>query len=99
MALLFSVATVFASVPVQSSKSLSVINPTVPWSPTDEDVAIFQEDWENGIGGWETVDVTATGLAWHTDDFNAYSGKSWWCGDPVIGGYDNHWLQYLISRP
>ena len=95
--LLFSASTIFAIVPVQSSKSLTDINPTTHWSPTDEDSVVFLEDWESGLGDWVTVDVTAAGLTWHTDTFNAYSGNSWWCGDPVIGGYNNHWLQYLIS--
>lgn len=31
----------------------------------------------------------------HPDRFNAYDQMSWWSGDPAIGGYDNHWLQYL----
>ncbi len=31
----------------------------------------------------------------HTDDYNAYDGKSWWCGDSTINGYNNHWLDYL----
>ncbi len=34
-------------------------------------------------------------VKFHPDAFNAYEGKSWWCGDPDIGGYDDHWLQYL----
>ena len=31
----------------------------------------------------------------HPDSFNAYDKISWWSGDFQIGGYDNHWLQYL----
>ncbi|MBN2010483.1 T9SS type A sorting domain-containing protein [candidate division KSB1 bacterium] len=31
----------------------------------------------------------------HTDEFNAYDGLSWWCSDPEIGGYLDHWLEYL----
>ncbi|MEA3500424.1 MAG: C1 family peptidase, partial [Candidatus Marinimicrobia bacterium] len=31
----------------------------------------------------------------HTDTSNAYDGKSWWCGDTSINGYDDHWLDYL----
>jgi len=34
-------------------------------------------------------------VKFHVDDFNAYEGKSWWCGDSELGGYDNRWLQYL----
>ena len=67
------------------------------WSPTDEDSSIFFENFESGFGDWTTVDVTAPGFMWHPDDYNAYAGNSWWCGDSLIGGYDNHWLQYLVS--
>lgn len=31
----------------------------------------------------------------HADTYNSFSGKSWWCGDTSINGYDNHWLDYL----
>lgn len=31
----------------------------------------------------------------YVTSFNAYDDFSWWCGNPQIGGYANHWLQYL----
>ncbi len=34
-------------------------------------------------------------VTFHVDDFNAYEGTSWWCGDPELEGYDRNWLQYL----
>jgi len=34
-------------------------------------------------------------VAFHPDTFMAWDGFSWWNGDSEIGGYDNHWLQYL----
>ena len=34
-------------------------------------------------------------LMFHPDEFTAFEGKSWWCGDPEIMGYGDHWLQYL----
>ena len=71
--------------------------PPPPYMPTDEDSSIFFENFESGWGDWTTVDNTAAGAKWHIDDYNAYSGNSWWCGDSVIGGYDNHWLQYLVT--
>ncbi len=77
-----------------------VQNPSVPGSSfaADEvDTVYYSENFESGVGGWTFVDVTAAGIKWHTDTFNAYQGNSWWCGDPAIGGYDNHWLQYLVS--
>ena len=33
----------------------------------------------------------------HVDDFNSYDGSSWWCGDSLIGGYNDHWLDFLIT--
>ena len=63
---------------------------------TDEDT-IFHEDFESGMGGWTTVDLTIQENYWHPDLFNAYQGNSWWCADSLIGGYDNHWLQYLVT--
>ena len=35
------------------------------------------------------------GTMFHPDAFNASDNMSWWCGDPQLSGYDNHWLQYL----
>lgn len=31
----------------------------------------------------------------HSDSFNSFDDVSWWCGDPDIGGYNDHWLKYL----
>ncbi len=36
-------------------------------------------------------------VAFHPSDFNSFDGSSWWCGDPFVGGYQNHWLQYLST--
>lgn len=63
----------------------------------DEDSVVWDDDFESGQGGWTFVDVTNVGNKWHIDDYNAYAGNSWWCADTVIMGYDNHWLQYMIS--
>ena len=62
------------------------------------DTLIFFESFENGISGWQTNDLTAA-TTWHADSFNAYgaNGQSWWCGDTLLGGYDNIILQYLDS--
>ena len=38
-------------------------------------------------------------LAWHVSEFNAYDDSSWWCGYEDIGGYNDHWLQYLDTPP
>lgn len=31
----------------------------------------------------------------HPDPFNAWDGLSWWCANPEINGYADHWLQFL----
>jgi len=31
----------------------------------------------------------------HPDTFNAWKGRSWWCGNPLLRGYANNWMQYL----
>ncbi|MFH1735190.1 MAG: choice-of-anchor J domain-containing protein [bacterium] len=62
-----------------------------------DDSTIYEEDFESGIGGWVTVDLTNPGSMWHKDNFNAYSGNSWWCGDSLLEGYNNNWLQYLVT--
>jgi len=62
-----------------------------------DDTTIYEEDFEIGTGGWYGSDLTNTGPKWHKDDFNAYSGNSWWCGDSLMEGYDNNWLQFLVT--
>jgi C1A family cysteine protease len=42
-----------------------------------------------------SVQDYAIPIKFHLDSFNAWKGDAWWCGDPVLGGYANHWLQYL----
>lgn len=63
----------------------------------DDDSTIYSEAFEGGPGGWTTSDLTNPGPTWHKDTYNAYSGQSWWCGKQSLTGYDNNWLQYLIS--
>ncbi len=36
-------------------------------------------------------------LQFHSDNFSAYDGVSWWCGNKAIGGYSDHWLDYLYT--
>jgi len=84
-----------------TSNYVSVRNqgvPSIPDPGIDQvDSVIFSDDFESGMGDWTFVDVSSTEAMWHTDTFNAYMENSWWCGDPALGGYDNHWLQYFIS--
>ncbi len=63
------------------------LNCNMPDSDGDGDN--FLEDYY-----WVSIaDVDA--LAWHTSDFNAYSGNSYWCGDEEVEGYLDGWLQFL----
>ena len=43
------------------------------------------------------ANVSDIPLFFHTSTYQAYSGNSWWCGDPAISGYNNSWLQALES--
>jgi hypothetical protein len=58
----------------------------------------FYDDFESEPSNWTYGDIRETnGLQWHCDSFNAYSGKSWWCGNPLVGGYLSNWYQVLIT--
>jgi hypothetical protein len=79
------------------SSGTSLEQPQV--SSIDEtDMLLIFETFEGTTTDWTTVDLTAQ-KTWHKDDFNHYgpSGMSWWVGDSLLGGYDNEWLQYLVS--
>ena len=65
----------------------------------DEDSVLYYQTFEYGAGGWTGVDLTDPGAMWHRNSYNAYSGQSWWCADTLLVGYENNWLQYLISPP
>lgn len=100
--LLFIPAALFGGLPA----SLPLTGTFVDYAPisplperdgADEDSVLFFEGFENGIGEWTTVDLTAPGFMWHLSEENAFEGNSWWCSDEELGGYDNHWLQYLVS--
>jgi hypothetical protein len=69
---------------------------------------LFFEDFEGDISGWTFDDLNwesdhyagdSITTYWHISDFNAYSGNSFWCGDPDIGGYNNGWLQAMTTPP
>ena len=100
LTLLFMAALVYAGTPPAIYQPTDQVHKLSPQgsNPTD-DYSVYLQDFESGLNGWTTNDVTAAGLQWHIDDFNAYAGDSWWCGDPLLGGYDNHWLQYLVTPP
>jgi hypothetical protein len=66
-----------------------------PNNHTRTDSIYFSEDFENGMNGWEAVDMTAMAPVWHASEFMSLDGNAWWSGLEALGGYDNHWLQYL----
>ncbi|MBU1651209.1 immune inhibitor A, partial [bacterium] len=67
----------------------------LPTDGVDEDSVIYFEDFETEPTDWETQDLTDVGPQWHADPFNGYEGNSWWCGDSLLMGYYNLWMQYL----
>ncbi|MCX6639999.1 MAG: T9SS type A sorting domain-containing protein [bacterium] len=79
------------------------LSPAEPISVTngnsyaDNDSIILWETFESGIGGWTTSDLTNPGPSWHHDTYNGFSGPSWWSGKTSLMGYENNWLQYLVS--
>ena len=67
-------------------------------------LVVFEDDLEGDVSGWTTYDETeplTEPIYWHTSDFEAYSGESYWCGDVreiegvTLSGYHNKWLQFL----
>lgn len=66
---------------------------------SDEDSIIFYANFDTAtaVNNWSSVDLTDPGPTWHKDAYNAYSGQSWWSGKTSLSGYDNNWLQYLIT--
>ncbi|MBT3233025.1 MAG: T9SS type A sorting domain-containing protein [Calditrichaeota bacterium] len=63
----------------------------------EDDSVYYSYGFEDGWGGWTSVDNTATGVMWHLSEMHAFDGLSWWCADEAYGGYNNHWLQYMDS--
>jgi len=76
--------------------SIKYLSPVKPSPKVMQDIW-YHEGFENGPGGWKSVDLTYAPPMWHPDTFKAYEGKSWWMGDPKIGGYLDHWYQVLDS--
>ncbi|MBM3324641.1 MAG: hypothetical protein FJY66_03140, partial [Calditrichaeota bacterium] len=69
------------------------------------DEVIYYEDWESGLNGWVSNDLTATPGTWHIDSWNAFggTGMSWCMGQhPVYCdtvGYLDDWYMVLDSPP
>ena len=68
------------------------------------DSTLSIDSLEGSFPAWTSADLTA-GVFWHVDDTLTLGGvgTAWWCGDrrlataTTAGGYNSHWLQYLVS--
>jgi len=68
-----------------------------PTIDQDRDELIYGYDFEDGWSGWTSYDAFAQTSEWHTSDWEAWDGLSWWSGSEDLNGYDNHWLHYVVS--
>ena len=81
---------------VDNQAGVIYLPPVPDRDDADEDSIAYSYGFENDWSDWTTVDNTAVGEKWHISEEHAYQdGSSWWCGDELLNGYDNHWLQYL----
>ncbi|MDP8238105.1 MAG: T9SS type A sorting domain-containing protein [Candidatus Hatepunaea meridiana] len=63
----------------------------------DDDV-VYEYGFEDGWNEWTHADLSDVPAMWHVSEEHAYEdGSSWWCADEDLNGYDNHWLQYLVT--
>ncbi len=75
-----------------------LINPSP--AAAQAELAIYEEDFDDGPSGWVPLDLTEKPIYWHSD---AWFGASVaWCGtdDPTLvasPGYGNNWLQDLAK--
>jgi len=88
--------------PSQTASNINIKTTHPDRIPIRDDIDVFSDDFENGIGDWETRDLTNPDTAWHKSDFLADEDDLvWWCGDTLTQfdeepvGYDNSWLQFL----
>jgi len=86
----------------------AVMGPSLSFSPASIDFSLHvgesaQKTLTLKNGGSGVLEFSSMDYVWdnkvtaffHPDTFMAYDGYSWWCGDVHLGGYNNHWLQYL----
>lgn len=74
-------------------------------NPLDiQDSTMFTDDMEGSHPAWTSLDLAA-GYYWHVEAFNGFGTNSnvLQCSQPLSGvcdtangGYNNHWLQYLV---
>jgi len=83
--------------PAINAAPLTGLPPAPGRDDADQDSVYYEYGFEDGWGGWSAVDLTDPGNMWHPSEEHAFEGRSWWCADEELGGYDNHWLQYLMT--
>ncbi len=80
-----------------ANASLSVESPKYQYTLTRGDSVVEYVTLQNT--GSQPLYYAATDYLtnyfFHSSDFESYDGQSWWCGDPAIKGYNNHWLQWI----
>ncbi|MEA1972329.1 MAG: hypothetical protein U9N34_03420, partial [Candidatus Cloacimonadota bacterium] len=72
----------------------SLTNNSQDFTNEREEIIIYQQDFEDGLDGWTSVDGSAPDEEWTLSTEGAYEGNSWWMHDPVINGYHNH--RYIV---
>jgi hypothetical protein len=98
--LLFCSAAVQAK-PREKGRAMPFKTPVAAKATLD---TVFFDNFETDTMGWSVTDMAVQPPYWHIDTYNAYSGRSFWCGtatdvegwvDPP--GYGDGWAQFLIS--
>jgi hypothetical protein len=65
-----------------------------------EEQVVYNQDFENGLGDWTTIDGTVSPVEWRSFEVGGDHGNVWWMGDEAlasgdnIGGYLSH--EYLV---
>jgi Secretion system C-terminal sorting domain len=83
--------------------SVSAQSIDLPPSPPEVDSVIVYETFEVADGDWTFYDSWAHPPHWQTDDWQPFAGdNSWRCFSPdvgsgIFGGYDDDWLDFMLS--
>ncbi|MCB2210939.1 T9SS type A sorting domain-containing protein [bacterium] len=99
---LFVVAGAFASAPQELKRTAFNIAP--PTSGSNElDEVVWIEDFEGDVSDWTQASPDVQPTWWQTDDWMPAGGtNAWRCFDPdfgsgTFGGYNDDWLQFLMT--
>jgi len=98
LAMMLVVGTAFASAPID--RQLQKVSTGSQSVSLDEQVQIWVEDFEDGVGDWTYTDGLANETVfWSTNDMAAHGGTySWQCYDPTLTEapyYGADWFQWL----